>query len=129
MEALWWLLVQIAYVIWSVLWWIVGYLLWLTLWVFAPVILIAILVLRGAELALGRDAVRAWLKKQSLKVGAGAWQRTSRALLALSVMPFRVLAWLILYSLWHVLISLLWTPRWSPWERAWNRRRRSKRPT
>jgi hypothetical protein len=37
-----------------------------------------------------------------------------------------VLGWLILYGLWHVVISLFWTPRWSPWQRAWDRRWRRK---
>lgn len=127
METLWWLLVQIVWVIWSVLWWVVTYLLWLALWVFAPVILIALIAKRGAEYVLGPEIVRGWLKKQSLKLGSGVLQRASGAALALSAMPFRVLGWLILYGLWHSIISLFWTPRWSPMERAWNRRRR-KRP-
>lgn len=126
METLWWLLVQVVSVIWSVLWWVATYLLWLALWVFAPFILIAFIALRGAEYLLGPEMVRAWVKRMSLKFGGGAWRRTHRALFALGVMPVRVLGWLMLYSLWHVLISLFWTPRWSPWQRAWERRWRRK---
>ena len=70
METLWWLLTQIIWLIWAVLSWLVGYLLWLAFWVLAPVILIAIVALRAAEYALGRDAVRAWVKKRSAQVRA-----------------------------------------------------------
>ena len=122
METVWWLLSQILWLIWTVASWLVGYLLWLAFWVLAPVILIAILAVRVAEYALGPEMVRAWVKRISLKFGAGAWRRTHRALFALGVMPIRVLGWLILYSLWHVVISLFWTPRWNPWQRAWDRR-------
>jgi hypothetical protein len=126
METLWWLLSQILWLIWSVLTWLVGYLLWLAFWVLAPVILMAIVAVRVAEYVLGPQVVRAWVKRISLKFGAGAWRRTHRALFALGVMPVRVLGWLVLYSLWHVLISLFWTPRWNPWQRAWDRRWRRR---
>jgi hypothetical protein len=122
METLWWLLGQIFWLIWSVVTWLVGYLIWLAFWVLAPVILMAIVAVRVAEYVLGPQVVRAWVKRISLKFGAGAWRRTHRALFALGVMPVRVLGWLVLYSLWHVLISLFWTPRWTPWQRAWDRR-------
>jgi hypothetical protein len=126
METLWWLLVHVIWIVWSVLWWVVTYLLWLTLWVLAPVLLIAFIALRVAEYALGPEMVRAWVKRISLKFGTGVWQRTHRLLFALGVMPIRVLGWLMLYSLWHVVISLFWTPRWSPWRRAWDRRWRRR---
>jgi hypothetical protein len=126
METLWWLLGQFFWLIWSVLTWLVGYLIWLAFWVLAPVILMAIVAVRVAEYVLGPQVVRAWVKRISLKFGAGAWRRTHRALFALGVMPVRVLAWLVLYSLWHVLISLFWTPRWNPWQRAWDRRWRRR---
>ena len=126
MEALWWLVVQILWLVWSVLSWLVWQLLWLAFWVLAPVILIAIVAVRVAEYALGREAVRAWVKKRSLRFGAGTWHRARRALFAFGVLPVRVLGWLILYSLWHVVISLFWTPRWTPWQRAWARRWRRR---
>jgi hypothetical protein len=122
METVWWLLGQILWLIWTVASWLVGYVFWLAFWVLAPVILMAVLAVRVAEYVLGREVVRAWVKRISLKFGAGAWRRTHRALFALGVMPIRVLGWLILYSLWHVVISLFWTPRWNPWQRAWDRR-------
>jgi hypothetical protein len=126
METLWWLLTQIIGLIWAVLSWLVGYLLWLAFWVLAPVILLAIVALRAAEYALGRDAVRAWVKKRSLKFGLGTWHRSRRALFALGVLPVRVLGWLVVYALWHSIISLLWTPKWDPWQRAWDRRWRRR---
>lgn len=126
METLWWLLVQVVWLVWAVASWLVGYLLWLAFWVLAPVILMAILAVRVAEYALGPEMVRAWVKRISLKFGAGAWRRTHRLLFALGVMPIRVLGWLMLYSLSHVVISLFWTPRWNPWQRAWDRRWRRK---
>ena len=126
MEALWWLLTQILGLVWAVLSWLVGYLLWLAFWVLAPVILMAIVALRAAEYTLGRDAVRAWVKKRSLKFGLGTWHRSRRALFALGVLPIRVLGWLVVYALWHSVISLLWTPKWDPWQRAWDRRWRRR---
>ena len=93
METLWWLLSQILWLIWSVLTWLVGYLLWLAFWVLAPVILMAIVAVRVAEYVLGPQVVRAWVKRISLKFGAGAWRRTHRLLFALGVMPIRVLGW------------------------------------
>jgi hypothetical protein len=126
METLWWLLVQVVWLVWAVASWLAGYLVWLAFWVLAPVILMAIVAVRVAEYALSPEVVRAWVKRISLKFGAGAWRRAHRLLFALGVMPIRVLGWLMLYSLSHVLISLFWTPRWSPWQRAWDRRWRRR---
>jgi hypothetical protein len=122
MDALWWLVVQILWLIWSVLFWFAGYVLWLAFWVLLPVIIVAVASLRAAEYFLGPDKVRAWVKKRTMRFGAGTWRKAHRALFALGVMPIRVLAWLIVYGLWHSIISLVWTPKWSPWERAWSRR-------
>ena len=68
METLWWLLAQIVWLIWSVLSWLVGHLLWLAFWVLAPVILIAIVAVRVAEYVLGREVVRAWVKRHLAQV-------------------------------------------------------------
>ena len=94
--------------------WLVGYLLWLAFWVLAPVILMAILAVRVAEYALGPEMVRAWVKRARSSSAPAAWRRTRRLLFALGVMPIRVLGWLMLYGLWHVAISLFWTPRMGP---------------
>src|SRR5262245_46821111 len=126
METLWWLLTYILWLAWSVIWWLIVQLFWLALWVLLPVIVVAFVALRLAEHLLGQEVVRAWVKKHSLKYGADAWHRARRALFALGVVPLRVLGWFVLYSLWHTLISLWWRPRWSPWQRAWSRRRVSR---
>ena len=72
-----------------------GYLLWLAFWVLAPVILMAILAVRAPSMRSAPRCVRAWVKRSSLKFGAGTWQRTRSPLFALGVMPIRVLGWLI----------------------------------
>lgn len=127
METLLWLLGQILWLVWSVLYWLIWQLLWLAFWVLLPVLVVAFIALRGAEYFLGPEKVRGWVKKHSMRFGAGAWVRTQRLLVTLSVMPVRVLGWLILYGAWHSVISLFWTPRWSPWQRAWSRRVRRRR--
>jgi hypothetical protein len=71
---------------------------------------------------LGPDLVRGWVKTQSMKYGAGAWVRARRLLFALGALPLRVLGWLIVYTLWHSIVSLAWKPRWHPWPRAWAKR-------
>ena len=127
MGTLWWFLGQILWLIWAVLSWLIIKLFWITLWIVLPVVVVVVLGLRIAEHVLGKERVRAWVKRLSLKFGVATWHRTRRLLFALGVLPFRVLGWLFLYTLWHSILSLWWTPRWSPWQRAWARRWRPRR--
>jgi hypothetical protein len=110
----------------AILWWVVWYLLWVVLWLVLPLALVAFVALRVAEKMLGPDVVRAWVKTQSMKFGAGAWTRAHRLLFALGALPLRVLGWLIVYALWHSVVSLMWKPRWHPWPRAWAKRWKPK---
>ena len=80
----------------------------------------------SAEYVLGSDAVRAWVKKRSLKFGLGTWHRSRRALFALGVLPIRVLGWLIVYALWHSRHQPALDAQWNPWQRAWDRRWRRR---
>lgn len=106
----------------SILWWIISYLLWAVLWLLLPFAIVAFIALRVAEKALGPDLVRGWIKKQSLKFGSGAWVKARRLSFALGALPLRVLGWLLVYTVWHSIISLFWKPRWHPWPRAWDKR-------
>lgn len=106
----------------AVLWWIVATLFWVFLWLILPLIIVAYFAMRIAESVLGKDVVRAWLKTQSMKFGAGTWVRVRRLSFALSALPVRVTLWFIVYAVWHALVSLLWRPKWSPWRRAWSKR-------
>ncbi len=108
--------------IWSVVSWVLWQLLWIVVWLLLPLAVLAVVAVRLAEWSFGREVVRAWVKGQSLKFGAGVWVRARRVLFALGVLPLRVLGWLALYALWHSVVSLLWRPRWSPWQRAWAKR-------
>jgi hypothetical protein len=119
------LLNLVAWIFWTVagvLWWIVNQLLWIVIWLLLPLAIVAVVAVRVAEKVLGQDLVRTWVKTQSMKYGAGAWTRAHRLLFALGALPLRVLAWLIVYAIWHSLISLFWKPRWHPWPRAWAKR-------
>ncbi|HMN36256.1 MAG TPA: hypothetical protein PKD49_00895 [Hyphomicrobium sp.] len=119
----------IASALWSVLsivlaalWWIVSYAVWGALWLVAPVLLAALVAVRVADRAFGRESVRAWVKARTMRFGAGAWQRVRPWLFALGAAPFRVLAWFVMFAVWRAVIGVFWTPRWSPWNRAWGKR-------
>lgn len=121
--------------IFSIAWWIVSYLLWAIIWLLLPFAIVAFIAVRVAEKALGPEIVRGWIKKQSMAFGAGTWRRVRRLTFAVTALPLRVLGWLIVYTVWHSLVSLFWKPRWHPWARAWDKRwkpasaRRRKTPT
>lgn len=108
--------------IWAILWWVISTLLWTLVWVALPFAVAAYIGVRIAEAALGREVVRAWLRTKSKTLATGLGRRLSALMLALSALPFRVLAWLAVYSVWHSIVSLMWTPRWKPWSRAWAKR-------
>ncbi|MGQ0457568.1 MAG: hypothetical protein ACT4OU_10955 [Hyphomicrobium sp.] len=106
----------------SILAWIAWQLLWIVLWLVLPLVIVAYIAFRAAEAALGPEIVRGWLKRQSLRLGGGVWDKLSRGLIASSVLPFRVVAWFVIYTIWHAIVGLIWRPRWTPWERAWAKR-------
>jgi hypothetical protein len=115
-------LIWVLSTIFAILWWVVSYLLWAILWLLLPFALVAFVALRMAEKILGPEMVRAWIKRQSLKFGAGTWVRARRLTFALGALPLRVLGYLVIYTIWHSIIGLFWKPRWHPWTRAWNKR-------
>lgn len=106
----------------SILWWIVSYLLWAVVWLLLPFAIAVFVAVRVAEKVLGPEVVRAWIKKQSMAFGAGTWLRIRGLTFAVTALPLRVLGWLVVYTVWHSLISLFWKPRWHPWTRAWAKR-------
>lgn len=126
METLWWAFSQLLWALLGALWWLAYQLLWVTLWLLLPLIVVALVALKVAERMLGAARVRAWLKAQSLRLGSGAARRLRVVAFALTALPFRVLFWLVLYTLWHSIISLAWRPHWRPWQRAWARRWRRR---
>jgi hypothetical protein len=121
------ILLWILWLVWSIGFWVLSKLVWIAVWLVLPIAVLAFIALRIAEKVLGQEAVRAWVKAHSLKLGAGAWARVRRLLFALGVLPLRVLGWLAVYTIWHSLVSLLWRPKWSPWKRAWAKRWRARR--
>lgn len=106
----------------SIVWWIVWQLLMIILWLVLPVVIVAIVALRVAERMFGQERVRNWVKARTAKYGFAASDRARRIVFALGVMPFRVMFWFVFYAFWHVLVSLLWRPKWSAWDRAWAKR-------
>lgn len=123
----------IAAVVWllglvfSVLLWVLGQLFWIAIWLILPVMAVAFVTLRLAERLLGRERVSAWVRVRTAKYGAAASQRARRLTFALGVAPIRVLFWFPIYAAWHSIVSLLWRPNWSPWQRAWSKRLRVQR--
>lgn len=115
--------------IWAILWWIISTVLWTLVWVALPFLVAAYIAMRIAEAALGREVVRGWLKTKSKTLATGIGRRLSALALALSALPFRVVAWFAIYAVWHSIVSLLWTPRWKPWPRAWAKRWGGQRAT
>jgi hypothetical protein len=113
-----WLLGLVA----SILFWIITQLLWILLWLLLPVLVVAFVALRVAERVLGQDKVRAWARARTAKYGSAASIRMRRLLFALGVAPVRVLFWFVIYAIWHSFVSLLWRPKWTPWQRAWAKR-------
>lgn len=115
----------IAWIFWTLLaalLWVLKTALWMFFWLILPLLVVAFVALRLAEQALGKDAVRAWVKARTLKYGSGAWIRARRLTFALGALPVRVLAWFVLYAVWHAIVSLAWRPKWGPWQRAWSKR-------
>ena len=115
-------LIWLIGLLFSILWWIVWQLLWIAIWLLLPLAIVAFVALKVAEKTFGAVAVRSWLKARALKYGGGFGERLTRGALAASVLPFRVMAWFVVYAIWHTIVSLLWTPRWKPWPRAWAKR-------
>ena len=110
----------------SIVWWVFTQLLWIVLWLLLPFAVVAFIALRVAERILGRETVQTWVKARSQKYGVAASNRMRRVVFALGVLPIRVLFWLPIYAIWHSFVSLLWRPKWSPWQRAWAKRWRAE---
>ncbi|MBS0251893.1 MAG: hypothetical protein JSR78_12610 [Proteobacteria bacterium] len=115
---LFWILGLIA----SIVWWVIVQILWIVLWLLLPLAVVAFICLRVAERVLGEDKVRGWVKARTQRYGSAASKRMQRWIFALGVLPIRVLFWFPVYALWHSVVSLLWRPKWSPWQRAWAKR-------
>jgi hypothetical protein len=119
MEALWWLGTHLVWAAWTVLSWLMLQLFWAVLWVALPVIIAAVLCAIAAERLIGKKPVRMWIRTHAYRLLAQALHRARRAVFVLAALPVRVLGWFVIYTIWHAVISLWWTPRWSPWRRAW----------
>ncbi|MBS0234748.1 MAG: hypothetical protein JSR99_14815 [Proteobacteria bacterium] len=117
-----WILALLA----SIVWWVIVQLFWIVMWLLLPLAIVAFIILRVSEGVLGQEKVRAWVKARTQKYGSAASKRSQRLLFALGVLPLRVLFWFPIYALWHSVVSLLWRPKWSPWQRAWAKRWRTE---
>jgi hypothetical protein len=119
MEILWWLGAQVIWAVWAIVSWLLLQLFSLLLWLALPMCVAAILGVLGAERLFGKELVRPWIRRQSFSFIKRAWHSTRRALFVLWAVPVRVLAWLVIFALWHAVLNLWRTPRWTPWRRAW----------
>jgi hypothetical protein len=119
MEILWWLIVQMIWMVWAVLSWLLLQSFWLLLWLALPICVAGFLAVLVADRLVGKEVVRLWIKKQSLRLATWAWHRVRRALFAVWAVPLRVLQWFVIFALWYAILNLWRTPRWTPWQRAW----------
>ena len=119
MEILLWLSAQILWTVWAVLSWLIMQVVWLLLWSLLPICLAAILAALAAERVLGKRMVRSWLRKNARMAVNAARRRMPKVLFALWAVPARVLGWFVVFALWHAMLNLWRTPRWTPWRRAW----------
>jgi hypothetical protein len=119
MEILWWLGAQMIWAVGVVLSWLLVQLFWLLLWFALPICVAAILCVVAAERLLGKEPVWRWIRTQLLSLAKRAWLRARRALFVAWVVPVRLLNWFVIFALWHAVLNLWRTPRWTPWARAW----------
>lgn len=108
--------------VFGIVWWMLTTVLWIFFWFVLPFAVITFFVFRGVEKLAGPDVVRAWIKSKTMALGGNAWVRARRVSFALGVLPVRVLGWFAVYVVLHSLVSLLWRPKWHPWQRAWGKR-------
>jgi len=116
MEILWWLVAQLIWAVWAIFSWLLVQLL---LWLALPVCVAGILCVFVAQRLFGKDLVWSWIRKGSLSLSKRVWHGVRRALFVLSAMPLRVFAWFVIFALWHAVLNLWRTPRWTPGQRAW----------
>jgi hypothetical protein len=119
MEILWWLISQMIWVVWAVVAWLLLQLFWLLLWLVLPICAAAALCVFVGERLFGKELVRPWIRKQSRCLAKRARLRIRRALFVVWAMPVRLLNWFVIFALWHAVLNLWRTPRWTPWQRAW----------
>jgi hypothetical protein len=119
MEMLWWLGASVIWAVWAVLSWLLVQLFWLLLWSALPIGIAAVLCVLAAERLLGKGLVRSWVRAQALAIAERARRHAGRALVALCTVPARVMLWFVIFALWHAVLNLWRTPRWTPWARAW----------
>jgi hypothetical protein len=119
MDILLWLGAHILWMVWAIVSWLLLQVFWLLLWSLLPICVAAVLCALAAERVLGKQLVRSWLRKQVLAVANAVRRRMPKMLFALWAVPARVFAWFVLFALWHAVINLWRTPRWTPWRRAW----------
>jgi hypothetical protein len=122
MEILWWLSATLVWIVWAILSWLLVQAFWLILWFTLPICVVGILAVLAAERFLGKELVRPWIRKQWRRFRKAVWQRARRVLVAVWAAPVRVASWFVIFALWHAVLNLLLTPRWTPWRRAWRRR-------
>lgn len=126
------LMAALAWLLWTLLAiaaWLARQILWILLWLVLPLLIVAFLALRVAESVLGPEAVRRWVKAQSMRFGSAAATRARRLTFALGALPLRVLAWFVVYTVWHAAVSLIWRPKWHPWQSAWAKRWKTEKRT
>lgn len=67
MEFLSWLVVQLFWIIESIVSWVIFTLVWLAFWILLPMGVLAFVAIRVADYLLGRAVVWLWLQRQLLK--------------------------------------------------------------
>jgi hypothetical protein len=119
METIGWVLAQLLWAAGALVIWLLTQLLWLILWSLVPIALAAVVAVLVAERVLEKAVVRGFVARHANNMAGAAWLRCRRTVPGLLALPVRVSGWFVLYLLWHSVLRLWFTPRWTPWQRAW----------
>ena len=98
-------------IIFSVIWWILSFF-------FLPLFILLVIALLVIRFAYRFDYLKPFIDRQFKKLGQYGLNSAKGIAYALTVLPLHVLFRFLWLSVWHAFISLLWKPKWSPWERA-----------
>ena len=105
------IILYLFWLIFSVVWWFLSFL-------FLPLFILLIILIIVLRFAYRSPYFKPYLDKKFKQIGAYGLDKFKAILYTITVVPFHVLLRFILLSVWHAIISLLWKPKWSPWERA-----------
>ena len=98
-------------ILWSIVWWFLSFL-------FFPIVVLAIILAVILRYAYKSPYFRPYLDRKFRQLGERGLGSVKKLLHAITVMPLHVLLRFLGFSILHAIISLLWKPKWTPWQKA-----------